>query len=175
MTLNDALRIREITTPKEPACAPVPDLILEPLARATLREDVGTNGDLTTRTDISHDSTHTTRSKAREPGDVIAPDNLLMEIAGDAASILSGERVALNFAGRMFGISTPIAAFVAEKRGTEHPRDLHSQDHAGIAARGKTGCAAWRRFQLSGQPVRRHLDSGQPHRRGGHPPGAAIG
>ena len=52
-------------------------------------------------------------------GDVIAPGDLLMEITGDAASILSGERVALNFAGRMSGIATLTAAFVAETRGTD--------------------------------------------------------
>jgi nicotinate-nucleotide pyrophosphorylase (carboxylating) len=52
-------------------------------------------------------------------GDVIAPGDLLMEITGDAASILSGERVALNFAGRMSGIATLTDAFVAETRGTD--------------------------------------------------------
>ena len=43
----------------------------------------------------------------------------LMEIEGSAASILSGERVALNFAGRLTGIATLTAAFVAETKGTQ--------------------------------------------------------
>ena len=42
-----------------------------------------------------------------------------MEIEGSAASILSGERVALNFAGRLSGIATLTAAFVAEAAGTD--------------------------------------------------------
>ncbi|WP_372605143.1 carboxylating nicotinate-nucleotide diphosphorylase, partial [Actibacterium sp.] len=43
----------------------------------------------------------------------------LMEISGPAASILSAERVALNFAGRLTGIATMTAAFVAETKGTK--------------------------------------------------------
>ena len=125
---------------------PLPDLILEPLVRAALMEDLGTYGDITTRTVIPAGTTYSAQLNAREPGivsglqiaalafrlvdpalkitahkadgDVIAPGDLLMEITGDAASILSGERVALNFAGRMSGIATLTAAFVAETRGT---------------------------------------------------------
>ena len=41
-----------------------------------------------------------------------------MEIKGSAASILSAERVALNFTARLAGIATLTAAFVAEARGT---------------------------------------------------------
>jgi nicotinate-nucleotide pyrophosphorylase (carboxylating) len=41
-----------------------------------------------------------------------------MTIRGRAASILSGERIALNFAGRMSGIATKTAGFVAETAGT---------------------------------------------------------
>jgi nicotinate-nucleotide pyrophosphorylase (carboxylating) len=42
-----------------------------------------------------------------------------MEIEGSAASILSAERVALNFAGRLSGIASLTAAFVAETAGTK--------------------------------------------------------
>ncbi|KZY06085.1 MULTISPECIES: carboxylating nicotinate-nucleotide diphosphorylase [unclassified Sulfitobacter] len=125
---------------------PLPDLILEPLVRAALMEDRGTYGDITTRTVIPAGTSYAARLNAREAGvvsglqvaalafrlvdpalkitvhkadgDTIAPGDLLMEITGDAASILSGERVALNFAGRMSGIATLTAAFVAETRGT---------------------------------------------------------
>ena len=127
--------------------APLLDLILEPLVRAALMEDLGTYGDITTRTVIPAGTTYAARLNAREAGvisglqiaalafrlvdptlkiavhktdgDVVAPGDLLMEITGDAASILSGERVALNFAGRMSGIATLTAAFVAETRGTD--------------------------------------------------------
>lgn len=128
------------------AMSPLPDLILEPLVRAALMEDLGTYGDITTRTVIPAGTRYRARIQAREAGVVsgmqiaaiafrlvdpqlcvtlhtpdgtaIAAGDLLMEIKGDAASILSAERVALNFAGRLSGIATLTAAFVAETRGT---------------------------------------------------------
>ncbi len=128
------------------AMSPLPDLILEPLVRAALMEDLGTYGDITTRTVIPAGTKYRARLQAREAGVVsgmqiaalacrlvdpqlcvtchipdgttIAAGDLLMEIEGDAASILSAERVALNFAGRLSGIATLTAAFVAETRGT---------------------------------------------------------
>ena len=51
-------------------------------------------------------------------GSACAPGDLLMEITGDAVSILTGERVALNFAGRLSGIATLTAGFVAQTDGT---------------------------------------------------------
>jgi len=42
-----------------------------------------------------------------------------MTIKGAAASILSGERVALNFSGRLTGIATKTAAFVSKTKGTK--------------------------------------------------------
>ncbi|MDX1779679.1 MAG: carboxylating nicotinate-nucleotide diphosphorylase [Thalassovita sp.] len=129
------------------AYATRPDLILEPLVRAALMEDLGTYGDITTRAVIPSDATYTARLNAREDGvvsglqiaaiafrlvdpaltvrmlkrdgDAIAKGDTLMEIEGSAASILSGERVALNFAGRLSGIATLTAAFVQETRGTD--------------------------------------------------------
>ncbi|WP_095588012.1 carboxylating nicotinate-nucleotide diphosphorylase [Actibacterium ureilyticum] len=126
---------------------PLPDLILEPLVRAALMEDLGTYGDVTTRAVIPADTTYAARINAREPGVVsgmqiariafhlvdpalkvetlkadgaeIVPGDTLMTIEGSAASILSGERVALNFAGRLSGIATLTASFVAETRGTD--------------------------------------------------------
>jgi len=125
---------------------PMPDLILEPLVRAALMEDLGTYGDLTTRTVIGAGTRYAARLRAREAGvvsglqiaalayrlvdpaleitqlkadgDTIAPGDVLMRIEGEAASILSAERVGLNFAGRLSGIATQTAAFVAETRGT---------------------------------------------------------
>jgi nicotinate-nucleotide pyrophosphorylase (carboxylating) len=54
-----------------------------------------------------------------EDGTPFAPGDTLMRIEGKAASILMGERVALNFAGRLTGVATLTAAFVAETRGTK--------------------------------------------------------
>ncbi|PRD37873.1 UNVERIFIED_CONTAM: nadC [Trichonephila clavipes] len=53
-----------------------------------------------------------------EDGDRFEPGTTLMTVEGAAGSILMAERVALNFAGRMSGIATLTAAFVAETRGT---------------------------------------------------------
>jgi nicotinate-nucleotide pyrophosphorylase (carboxylating) len=44
---------------------------------------------------------------------------LIAELAGGAASILAGERVALNFLGRLSGIATLTARFVQAVEGTE--------------------------------------------------------
>ena len=126
--------------------AELPDLILEPLVRAALMEDLGTYGDVTTRAVIPAGVTYDARLNARAAGVVsgmqiarlafqlvdptlevtvlrpdgspCAPGDTLMTIRGSAASILSGERVALNFAGRLSGIATLTAAFVAETAGT---------------------------------------------------------
>ena len=43
----------------------------------------------------------------------------LMMITGSAASILLGERVALNFAGHLTGIATKTAGYVVEAKGTK--------------------------------------------------------
>ncbi|MCJ7874280.1 carboxylating nicotinate-nucleotide diphosphorylase [Phaeobacter sp. J2-8] len=125
----------------------VPDLVLEPMVRNALLEDLGSYGDITTRTTIAPGTRYTARLNARETGVVsgmqvaalafrlvdpalkltlhspdgspCAPGDVLMEIEGEAASILSGERVALNFAGRLSGIATLTAGFVAETKGTD--------------------------------------------------------
>lgn len=124
----------------------LPDMILEPLIRAALTEDLGANGDITTRTVIPPGLRYSAELRAREPGvasgmqlaalafrlmdpglgfDLLCPDgtafaagDTLARIHGSAASILSAERVALNFAGRLCGIATMTAAFVAETAGT---------------------------------------------------------
>ncbi|WP_420395120.1 carboxylating nicotinate-nucleotide diphosphorylase [Nioella sp.] len=126
--------------------ADLPDLILEPLVRAALMEDLGTYGDVTTRAVIPAGVTYDARLNARAEGVVsgmqiarlafhlvdpmlevkvlrpdgspCAPGDTLMTIKGSAASILSGERVALNFAGRLSGIATLTAQFVKETDGT---------------------------------------------------------
>lgn len=126
--------------------ATLPDLILEPLVKSALMEDLGTYGDITTRAVIPADVRYTARLNARadgvvsgmqvaaiafrlvdptlvirqlkQDGDAIAKGDTLMEIEGPAASILSGERVALNFAGRLTGIATLTASFVQQTAGT---------------------------------------------------------
>jgi nicotinate-nucleotide pyrophosphorylase (carboxylating) len=124
----------------------IPDLLLEPLVRAALIEDLGPAGDVTTRLVIPSGARYRAKLNAREAGVVsgmqlaalafrlvdpalaltlhrpdgsaCAKGDVLMEIDGPAAAILSAERVALNFAGRLSGIATLTAAYVAETRST---------------------------------------------------------
>ncbi|AKS46369.1 nicotinate-nucleotide pyrophosphorylase [carboxylating] [Octadecabacter temperatus] len=127
--------------------ATVPDLILEPMVRNALLEDLGSYGDITTRTVVAQDVTYTAQINAREDaivsgmqiaqiafklvdptltvtthktdGSLCSAGDALMTIEGSARSILSAERVALNFAGRLTGIATMTAGFVAETKGTK--------------------------------------------------------
>ncbi len=122
------------------------ELLVEPLVRAALLEDLGPSGDVTTQAVISPNLRYNARLNARDAGvlsgmqlaeiafrlvdpglslrilrpdgSAVTPGETVMEIEGAAASILSGERVALNFAGRLSGVATMTAAFVAEARGT---------------------------------------------------------
>lgn len=126
---------------------PLPDLVLEPLLRLALAEDLGTYGDITTRSVIAAGTRATAQIRAREAGiasgmqlaaiafrlvdpslsfRIEIPDGqaftagaVLAEIEGEAASILSAERVALNFAGRLSGIASDTAAYVAQTAGTK--------------------------------------------------------
>lgn len=125
---------------------PLPELLLEPLVRAALIEDLGPAGDVTTRTVIPPGLRYRAKLNAREAGVISGmqvaalafrlvdaglevtvhrsdgsrcePGDVLLEVSGSAASILSAERVALNFAGRMSGIATLTAAYVAQTVGT---------------------------------------------------------
>ncbi|MEX0276178.1 MAG: carboxylating nicotinate-nucleotide diphosphorylase [Ruegeria sp.] len=124
----------------------LPDLILEPLVRSALMEDLGANGDVTSQTVVPPDTTYCARINAREDavisglqvarlafglvdptlqinahlqdGERCAQGDTLMEISDRASSILAAERVALNFVGRLSGVATATADLVAETRGT---------------------------------------------------------
>jgi nicotinate-nucleotide pyrophosphorylase (carboxylating) len=108
---------------------------------------MGSCGDITTQTVIPADVTYSARLKAREnavvsgmqvaalafrlvdpslqittyieDGQRCAKGDTLMKIQGRAASILSAERVALNFAQRMMGVATATSELVAETKGTK--------------------------------------------------------
>lgn len=120
----------------------VPDFLLEPIIRAALAEDLAPWGDATSRAVISAGRRGTVVMRARGPGrvsgmqvaamafrlidasltvEILTPDGavcvadqVLMRVSGDMGAILMSERVALNFAGRMSGIASLTAAFVAE-------------------------------------------------------------
>src|SRR4051812_11200550 len=110
-----------------PFTRPPPALLVEPSVRAALEEDLGRAGDITSQLTVPADKTVTATLAARKPGriaglicaeaafrlvdtslklDVAAPDGseatpgaVLATITGSARSILTAERVALNFLG----------------------------------------------------------------------------
>jgi nicotinate-nucleotide pyrophosphorylase (carboxylating) len=124
----------------------LPRVLIEPLVRAALAEDLGRAGDLTTDALIAPDARATGAIRARTAGrvagidaarlafelldpavqvDVQAPDGTAVEagatilrVAGPARALLSGERVALNLLGHLSGIATATAALVAAVAGT---------------------------------------------------------
>ena len=128
------------------ALPPLPDLLLEPMIRTALLEDLGAAGDITSRLVIPAGTTSQARLRARKAGivsglgiaaltfrlldpgleiravradgDRVAPGDTLLEVAGSAAAILSAERVALNFAGRLSGIATLTGEYAARIAGT---------------------------------------------------------
>ncbi|MBV1830766.1 carboxylating nicotinate-nucleotide diphosphorylase [Komagataeibacter sp. AV436] len=136
---------------------PLPDIMLEPLVRAGLLEDLGRAGDLTTDAVIGADDTIvraafvarqegviagldmarlsfalmdrriTFTPKLRDGGKV-GPGDVLAMVEGPARGILSGERVGLNFLSHLSGIATATAAVV----------DLVRPYHARITCTRKT-------------------------------------
>jgi nicotinate-nucleotide pyrophosphorylase (carboxylating) len=126
---------------------PPPALLIEPIVRAALEEDLGRGGDITSQLTIPGDRSASARLLARKPGrisglicadialrlvdprlalDVALPDgsditagSVLATISGPARSILTAERVALNFLGPLSGTATLTSALVKAVEGTE--------------------------------------------------------
>lgn len=125
---------------------PLPDVILDPLVRLALAEDLGRAGDLTTDATIPVGTQMACEIRARKPGrlagldaaayalklidatvsldlkmadgDVLASGDTIARLEGPARSILTAERVMLNFIGRLSGIATLTAQYVAEIDGS---------------------------------------------------------
>ena len=125
----------------------LPDFLLQDLITRSLDEDLGGAGDVTSRAVIPDGTTYAACLNARDvgvisgmqlarlsfhtvdpalhvetliaDGGIAKAGDVCMTIKGDAKSILMGERVALNLAGRLSGIATMTAAFVAETKGTK--------------------------------------------------------
>ena len=113
---------------------PLPQLMIEPAVRAALLEDLGRAGDITTQATVPAAAKARVLLNARVPGRVsgldcarmsfrlidpalkvavvkpdgsdVMPGDTIAAIEGPARSILTGERVALNFMGHMSGIAT---------------------------------------------------------------------
>jgi nicotinate-nucleotide pyrophosphorylase (carboxylating) len=125
---------------------PPPRLLIEPQIRAALQEDLGRAGDITSEFTIAAEQKAQARLVARGAGhiagliaaeivfrlidpslafEVATPDGsavdagaLLATVRGSARAILTGERVALNFAGHLSGVATATAALVDAVKGT---------------------------------------------------------
>ena len=117
-------------------------LLIDDAVRRALDEDLGRAGDITTLATIPAGATAEAVIATRKPGVVaglpvaatafrildpvvrfeaavadgaaLAPGDVVARISGPARSVLSAERVALNFLGRMSGIATLTAAYVAK-------------------------------------------------------------
>lgn len=120
---------------------PLPAHVLDAAARRAVEEDLGEWGDLTTQAAIPADATVKAVIRARAAGrvagvevaravfrvvdpavmvEVHIPDgadvaalDAIATICGPAAGVLAGERAALNFIGRLSGVATLTAAYVA--------------------------------------------------------------
>jgi nicotinate-nucleotide pyrophosphorylase (carboxylating) len=127
--------------------SPLPSIMIEPLVRMALLEDLGRAGDLTTDAIVPADHRATTLLVARQAGvvagldlarlafqlidpaiemrierndgAVLAPGDVIAAITGPARGILTAERVALNFLCRLSGIATATASVVAAVRDTK--------------------------------------------------------
>jgi nicotinate-nucleotide pyrophosphorylase (carboxylating) len=113
---------------------PLPNLMIEPVVRAALLEDLGRAGDITTDAIVPPDERAATALVARQPGIVagldlarlafrlvdpaiemkierndgsrLSPGDIIAAIAGPARGILTGERVALNFLCHLSGVAS---------------------------------------------------------------------
>ncbi|WP_293867862.1 carboxylating nicotinate-nucleotide diphosphorylase [uncultured Alsobacter sp.] len=135
----------QATVPANPALFLNPLIIADAVRRA-LDEDLGRAGDITTLATIPARARAVAVIAARQPGivsglpvavaafhaydpevtltskladgDPLSPGEVVARIEGPARSVLSAERVALNFMGRMSGIATLTSTFVKRVAGT---------------------------------------------------------
>ncbi|GAB3496460.1 nicotinate-nucleotide diphosphorylase [Flexivirga lutea] len=120
---------------------------LERVVRTALAEDLGLGGDLTTRLTVPGDAAGTAYIVSREegvlsgpaaatatfaavdpslrvdwakqPGDKLAPADLVATLTGSARSVLTAERTALNLLGHLTGIASRTSVFVDLVEGTK--------------------------------------------------------
>jgi nicotinate-nucleotide pyrophosphorylase (carboxylating) len=126
---------------------PLPWVVIEPLVRNALVEDLGRAGDLTTNAIVPAGLPAHAVLRAREKGVVAgldlaklafelidpaiavqveledgaiaSPGSIIASVSGPARGMLTGERTALNFLCRLSGIASATAALVAAVQGTK--------------------------------------------------------
>lgn len=124
----------------------LPDLVIEPVVRAALAEDLGRAGDVTARACAPEDARLAAVFAARREGrvaglacarlavlaldpaarfearladgDDAAPGAVLAEVEAGARALLSAERTALNLLGRLSGVATLTRSYVRAVAGT---------------------------------------------------------
>ena len=124
----------------------IPDLLIEPVVRMALAEDLGRAGDITAAACVPAEARLRAAFRARQPGvaaglacarlavaaldpearfvaetedgDAVEPGAVLARVEANARALLSAERTALNLLGRLSGIATLTAAYVAAVQGT---------------------------------------------------------
>jgi nicotinate-nucleotide pyrophosphorylase (carboxylating) len=124
---------------------PLPRLMVEPILRAALLEDLGRAGDLTTDAIVPEEARAETAliarqagvlagldiallafqlvdpridcAAARRDGAQLAPGDTIAIVRGPARGILTGERVALNFLCHLSGVASATAGMVAAVAG----------------------------------------------------------
>jgi len=127
------------------ALSPLPTLLVEPIVRAALIEDLGRAGDITTDAIVPRDHITTMDLVARQAGVLaglecarvafalmdgaidfdarlddgatLEPGALIARVRGPGRGILSGERVGLNLMCRLSGIASATAGLVAAVHG----------------------------------------------------------
>ncbi len=123
----------------------LPTVMLEPLVRAALLEDLGRAGDITTHAVVPAQARAETALVARQPGVVagldlaalafrltepaieivvelpdgtrLQPGDRIATIDGPARGVLTAERVALNFLGHLSGVASATATLVDAVKG----------------------------------------------------------
>jgi len=130
-----------------PVTRPPHALLIEPIVRRALEEDLGRAGDITSELTVPADARSSASLVARKAGSIsgvlvarsafqlvdptlefevkvsdgstVSADTVLAIIKGSARSLLTSERVALNFVGHLSGVATLTRAFVNAVAGTK--------------------------------------------------------
>ena len=126
---------------------PLPRTVIEKPVRTALDEDFGVSGDLTANLLVPEAATGSLVMRAREAGVIagmqaaqltyalvdpdamfeivvgdggrVEPGTIIARVSGPSRSLLSAERVALNFLGRMSGVASLTSRYVEAVEGTE--------------------------------------------------------
>ena len=124
----------------------LPDILIEPVVRLALAEDLGRAGDVTAMACIPEDAWMTAAFASRSSGvlagvdavrlavlaldpqaridqrlndgDALTPGAVIAVVEADARAFLSAERTALNLVGRMSGVATLTRTYVQAVSGT---------------------------------------------------------